>query len=137
MSTAYDVATQVLSADSSHDVDHSAGDLKIAERVIEKIASQAVLEVGPATGEPRAVLGVNLAGFSGAATPQVSADVFGREAVIQVRCGVVYPEPVGAVTQRVREHVRRKVHDLTGIRVHEVDVEVVALRRLAAARRVE
>jgi uncharacterized alkaline shock family protein YloU len=136
MSTLHEPATIRLHA--AHDVadDRVPGDLTIAERVIEKIAGQAVLEVGPATGEPRTVLGINLPGSSGSA-PRVSADVFGRDAVIQVRCGVVYPEPLSAVAQRIREHVRHRVHELTGIRVHEVDVEIVALRRPESTRRVE
>ena len=116
--------------------DEVAGNLTIAGRVIEKVAGQAVLEVGPATGEPRGVLGINLPGSSGSA-PRVVADVFGRDAVIQVQCGVVYPEPLSVVAQRIREHVRHRVHELTGVRVHEVDVHVVALRRPGSTRRVE
>jgi len=137
MSTQYDPTTVRLSP--AHDEvadDRIRGDLTIAEGVIEKIAGQAVLEVGPATGGPRTVLGINLPRSSGSA-PRVSADVFGRDAVIKVQCGAVYPEPLSAVAQRIRDQVRHRVHDLTGIRVHEVDVEIVALRRPETTRRVE
>ena len=136
MSTAYNPATGRLPTVDQVADDRVAGDLTIAERVIEKIAGQAVLEVGPATGEPRGILGVHLPRSSGSA-PRVSADVFGQDAVIHVQCGVVYPEPLSGVAQRIREQVQSRVHDLTGITVHGVDVDVVALRRPRSLRRVE
>lgn len=100
------------------------GRTEIAARVLEKIAARALAEVEEAGGAARRVLGVPLGGGSLAAAPQVTAWVDGALAVLSMRISVGYPVPVRDVTRRVRDHVRARVGDLTGLEVRQVDIEV-------------
>jgi uncharacterized alkaline shock family protein YloU len=49
---------------------------------------------------------------------------------------VTYPDPVHAVTDRIRQRLIERVEELTGKRVGMVDVIVAALHRPARPRRV-
>ncbi len=109
------------------------GRTTIADRVVERIAAQAVAEVDRATGVPRQLLGVAL-GTTDENTPaRVSADVDGGIVSVHVLLAVIWPNPVRAVTRQVRERVITQVEQLTGLRVAEVDVEVGQLLTATAA----
>jgi uncharacterized alkaline shock family protein YloU len=56
-----------------------------------------------------------------------SATVDGGLVTAQVDLAVRYPSPVREVTRRVRRHVRHRVEELTGLTVHQVDIEVTSL----------
>ncbi|HEY3687423.1 MAG TPA: Asp23/Gls24 family envelope stress response protein [Streptosporangiaceae bacterium] len=104
----------------------------IADRVVERIAAHAATEPGPVTGP-----GTGLPGLRGSALrPKVSASVSGRVASVRVALGVTYPSPVRAITRRVRDRVRARVWQLTGIDVRQVDIAVARLPEPAERGRV-
>lgn len=99
----------------------------IADRVVERIAAQAVAEVDRATGVARQLLGVALGSTDENTRARVSATVDGGIVSVRVVLAVTWPSPVRAVTRQVREHVTTRVQELTGLRVADVDVEVSEL----------
>lgn len=60
-------------------------------------------------------------------TPQVTAKVDGGLATLRIRISIAYPAPVREVTRRLRELVRTRVGELTGLDVREVDIDVTRL----------
>jgi uncharacterized alkaline shock family protein YloU len=105
--------------------DGGPGRLTIADRVVEKIASQAANEVDRATGAPRRVLGVHVGGDDRA--PQVDAHVDGGVATVSIVMSVAWPAPVRDVTRRVRDRVTERLAELAGITRAQVDIRVSAL----------
>ncbi|MEC3993356.1 Asp23/Gls24 family envelope stress response protein [Actinacidiphila sp. DG2A-62] len=103
------------------------GSLRIADRVIAKIAAQAAGEVlGDAPGAdlvPRD------------ATPHATVSVRKNSARLRLTLELGYPTDIGAVCGRVRRHVTAKVEALTGMDVPEVAVEVERLHAAASGRR--
>lgn len=110
----------------------SRGRTVIADRVVERIATRAAAESGPVTGP-----GGGLPGLRGSAVrPRVTASVRGRVATVRVALGVTYPAPVRTVTRGVRERVRARVREMTGIDVRQVDIAVARLPGEPERRRV-
>ena len=104
----------------------------IAERVVERIATRAATEAGAVVGP-----GAGLPGLRGPAErPRVTANVRGRMATVRVALGVTYPMPVRATTRAVRDRVRARVGELTGIDVRQVDIAVARLPEPSEGRRV-
>lgn len=99
----------------------------IADRVVERVAAQAVAEVDRATGVARSILGVALGATDERTRAKVSAAVDGGIVSVRVILAVIWPSPVRAVTREVREHVTTRVQELTGLRVADVDVQVSEL----------
>jgi uncharacterized alkaline shock family protein YloU len=91
------------------------GTLTISETAVARIAGRAATEVQGA-GEPPGR-------GSGAA-----ATVRGSAAALRVRASIDYPLPVRATVDAVRSHLIRRVGDLTGLTVSQVDITVAALR---------
>ena len=116
------------------------GSLTIADRVVEKVASQAVIEVDLATGTPRTVLGKTLLGRPPEPDPErparADAHVDGRLVTVSVTLAVQWPAPVREVADEVRRHLTTRIEEITGLEVAQVDVDVTALvtRRRSAAR---
>lgn len=115
------------------------GRLHIADRVVEKVASQAVTEVDLATGTPRTVLGRTLLGRAPEPDPdrraRADAHVDGGLVTVAVTLAVQWPAPVRQVADEVRRHLTARIHEMTGLEVAQVDVDVTALvtgRRPAA-----
>jgi uncharacterized alkaline shock family protein YloU len=109
------------------------GTTTIAQRVVERLAAQAIGELPDVGGSAKRVLGLSVSGTDLDSAAQVSATISGRRAALDVRISVVYPASVGATTEAVRAHLMRRVEEFTGIRVHRVDVAVTALHsRLTA-----
>ena len=102
------------------------GRTHIADRVVERIVARAAYESDAVTG-PGGVrrLADGLTGRDD--RPQVSVTVDGQVAVVRISLGVAYPEPVGRTTREVRERVRARVRELTGIDVRQVDITVTRL----------
>lgn len=90
------------------------GALTIADRTVQRIATQAVTEVDGA--DPAKV------------TAQVGADTV----TLDVRLSIGYPLPVAKTTEAAREHLRRRTAELTGLAVSRVDITVTALPTSAA-----
>ncbi|QFU88252.1 Asp23/Gls24 family envelope stress response protein [Amycolatopsis sp. YIM 10] len=93
------------------------GTLTIEDRVVERIAAQAVTEVDGA-GEDRPA--------------KVRARVTGESATLDVRLSISYPLSVASTTESARQHLRRRVGELAGVTVSRVDITVTALRSRAA-----
>jgi uncharacterized alkaline shock family protein YloU len=103
------------------------GSTEIADRVVERIAAQAVGEVDGAHGTARRVLGVATPGGAGQAAPKVAVQVDGQLATVRLTMSVRYPAPIRQVTRRVRDHVVVRVGELTGLQVRHVDIDIPAL----------
>lgn len=125
-------STQVLDRSDGADPDALAGTAErgtttIADRVVERIAAQAVAEVDRAAGATRQVLGVSLGSTDETTKARVSATVDGGIVSVHVVLAVRWPHPVREVTREVRDHVSEQVAQLTGLRVADVDIEVAEL----------
>lgn len=103
------------------------GTTVIADRVVERLAAQAVAEIDRATGATRQVLGMSLGSTDETTKARVDATVDGGIVSVHVVLAVIWPNPVRAVTQEVRNHVTSRVQELTGLRVADVDIEVSEL----------
>ncbi len=103
------------------------GGLTIADRVVEKVAAQAVTEVDRATGTPRTVLGQALGRATEDSPARTSALVDGDLVTVTVSMSVHWPAPVREVTAQVRRRVVERVQELTGLQVVEVDIDVPTL----------
>jgi uncharacterized alkaline shock family protein YloU len=121
------------------------GMISIDDRVVEKMAGCAVAEIPDAGGAAPRILGRSMpgAGAFGArrrsltALPKVSADIDGSIVVLELSISVRWPASVPEVSSAVREHVRDRVSDLTGLSVTEIAISVTVLvTRLAAPPRV-
>ncbi|MGN9912242.1 Asp23/Gls24 family envelope stress response protein [Phytohabitans sp. LJ34] len=112
--------------------DEPSGTITISDAVVAKLASRAVLEVPDAGGAVRRVLGraVPGAGHLGiretslATAPKASADVDGSVAHVEVTISVRWPVSIRQVTEQLRDHLRERLHALTGLTVAEVRITV-------------
>ena len=114
-----------------------AGQIVLADRVVNKIASRAASEIdGVGSAAPR-LLGVPLTapGLDRLgrrtddlkALPTVVAQVDGRRVFVTVTVSVAYPQPLQDTARQVRERVCERLTELTGLEVAQVDVQVSAL----------
>ncbi|WP_169951255.1 Asp23/Gls24 family envelope stress response protein [Microbispora sp. H11081] len=88
------------------------GTTTISDRAFTRIAERLASEDEQVTGRPH-----------------VTASVSGAVAAVHYDLAVRYPAPVPRLAARLREHVRRRLRELTGIAVENVDIEVVELVR--------
>lgn len=102
------------------------GALRIADRVIAKIAAQAAGEVLADTP------GSDLVPRD--ARPHASVSVRKDTARLRLTLELGYPANIGAVCGTVRRHVTGRVEALTGMDVPEVAVEVERLHSAAVVR---
>ncbi|RBP66994.1 cell envelope-related Asp23 family protein [Brevibacterium sanguinis] len=110
-------------------MDGSRGTTTVADRVIEKTASQ-VLRLRPEVERPAS----RMAAFGARGSlPAVSAQLSGRSCTLAVRVGLRYPCPIAASADALRRRLMAEVEDLTGVRVRQVDVDVVSLSPQAEA----
>jgi uncharacterized alkaline shock family protein YloU len=111
------------------------GMISISDRVVEKMAAGAAAEIPDAgAAAPRvlgrsvtgaAVLGARATSLTG--LPKASADVDGSIVIVDLSISVRWPASVPEVTSAVREHVRARVSELTGLTVAEVSISVTDL----------
>ncbi|MDQ3783748.1 MAG: Asp23/Gls24 family envelope stress response protein [Actinomycetota bacterium] len=101
----------------------------ITPRVVEKIAGRSASEVDGVGGVHSSGLGRFADLFSGSEKreTQAHAEVDRASTVVDLVVSVRYPEPVGAVANRVRQHVIKRLHELTGLQVGEVNVTISEL----------
>jgi uncharacterized alkaline shock family protein YloU len=102
------------------------GSLRIADRVIAKIAARAAREV--LVDAPGAEL------VPRDARPHASVSVRKNAARLRLTLELGYPADIGAVCGSVRRHVTSRVEALTGMAVPEVAVEVERLHSVASRR---
>jgi uncharacterized alkaline shock family protein YloU len=111
------------------------GMISINDRVVEKIAARAVVEIPDAGAAASRFMGRSMAGASAlgarqtslTALPKASADVDGSLVNLDLSISVRWPASVPEVSSAVREHVRRRVSELAGFTVSEVSISVTAL----------
>lgn len=100
------------------------GSMTIADRAVEKIAAVAAGEVERASGIPRRLLGTTFGRPTATTRPRASAKVDVTTVSLKVSVSVEYPAPVRDVAAEVRERVARRVYELTGLKVTEIDITV-------------
>lgn len=106
----------------------SRGALVLSRRVVEKIASQAAMEIATAGGRSGGFLGFGShADLS--SRPKVSVDLSGRTATIRVEVAIAYPSPIARAAEQVRCQMVERVSSLAGVQVTRVDVTITALAR--------
>jgi uncharacterized alkaline shock family protein YloU len=119
------------------------GSISISDRVVEKLASAAAAEIPDAGAAAPRVLGhsMTVAGALGSrqtsltGLPKATADVDGSIVVLDLSISVRWPASVPEVSSAVREHVRARVSELTGLTVTDVSISVTDLvARLAPPR---
>jgi len=101
----------------------------ITPRVVEKIAGRAASEVDGVGGVQSSALGRFADLFTGSdkREAQAHAEVDRASTAVDIVVSVRYPEPVGAVANRVRQHVIKRLHELTGLQVGEVNITIPEL----------
>jgi uncharacterized alkaline shock family protein YloU len=99
------------------------GRTTLADRAVERAASQAITEIADVGGTARWVLGEP----AEERHAQVNATVDDSTASLHVRLSIAYPASVAQTTQRVRSHLVQRLHELTGLAVTRVDITVTAL----------
>lgn len=105
------------------------GRLVLADKVIEKIASQAVAEMGVVHGRPGGRLGIG-SESDHQTRPKVDVDLGRDSADLAIAVGISYPGSIRRTTQQIREHVVQTVEQLSGVTVRRVDIDVTFLAPL-------
>lgn len=113
------------------------GETTIQPAVVEKIATRAASEVDGVGGVVGTGLSRLLPWSIGAAPPpaRASAEVGTESVSVDLTVNVLYPEPVAAVTNRVRSQVILRLNELCGLQTTEVNITVPALVAPAPGRR--
>lgn len=99
------------------------GQLVIAEKVIEKIASRAAGELEGVGGSSGGFLGIGAQGEL-SNRPKASVQLSGQIASIELTVGVKYPAPLQRIGEQLRKRVQSQVSGLTGLEVRQVDVDI-------------
>ncbi|MEU2613891.1 Asp23/Gls24 family envelope stress response protein [Micromonospora sp. NPDC007271] len=137
--------TDAVSGGPGQPPQEELGRLHIHDRVVEKIAARAAREIAEAGSATPRVLGRSLPGAGRfgirradlEAAGKASAYIEGSATRIELSISVRWPASIPEVTAQVRERVRARVSDLTGLRVQEVGITVTDLvTDPAAGRRV-
>jgi uncharacterized alkaline shock family protein YloU len=115
----------------------SRGETIISPGVVEKIATRAAAEVDGVGGVVQTGLSRLLPWSVGsdASAARASAEVDAETVTVDLTVNVLYPDPVAAVTNRVRDQVSRRLIELCGLRATEVNIVVPALVAPADVRR--
>ncbi|KFU76628.1 Uncharacterized conserved protein YloU, alkaline shock protein (Asp23) family [Amycolatopsis lurida] len=103
------------------------GALTVADGAVERIAARAITELDGVGGAASRVLGIAVGGEDLDQGAKVSAHVTGSTATLDVRLSVKYPLSVRATTESAREHLIRRVGELSGLAITRVDITVTAL----------
>jgi uncharacterized alkaline shock family protein YloU len=102
----------------------SRGTTIITNRVVEKVAGQAAVEVDHVSGVPRRLLGQTLGKVKQDSQARASAKVDGSIVSVSVSVAVEYPTPVRTAAAAVRANVVQQVNTICGLNVVEVHVDV-------------
>ncbi len=107
------------------------GTTTVADKVVEKIAARAALDVEHVQGLSRSLAGREV----GRRGVRASVDVDGRTACLRLELAVEYPASVLRTTRAAREHVGRQLSRLCDLTVDHIDIQVAVLRRHDTDRR--
>ena len=100
------------------------GKLTIADRVVEKVVSQAIREVPHAGGVPRKLLGATLGNVKPDGPARVHAKVDGKLVTLSASISVEYPQSLGDVAGEVRQRVVDACHQMLALDVVRIDIDV-------------
>ena len=103
------------------------GSTVMARKVLEKIAGQIAKDETYAGGSSGGFLGIGVRADL-AARPQAHVELAGHIASLKVEVGLAYPVPLRQTTDQLRDRVSRRIMELTGVEVRQVDVTVSWLR---------
>ena len=104
------------------------GSTDISPAVVEKIAGRAAREVEGVSLVAAGGIAARIASLVGnEGRASASADVGRTTSAIDLTVSIRYPQPILEMAQRVRSHVKQRVHELTGLEVQEVDITVSKL----------
>lgn len=108
------------------------GRTSLSDRVIEKTAATAALEVDHVHGTNQ---GLAATLFAADPTVGVRATIDGHLAQLRLDVEVDYPVSLRSVTRELRRHVSSRVAQLCQITVTDVDVHIAALRPQTSVQR--
>ena len=111
------------------------GAISISDSAVQDIAVLAAAEKPDAGGAAPRVLGRAVPGADAlgvrptslTAPPKARARVDGSVVTLDLSMSIRWPASVPEVTSAVREHVRSRVSELTGLTVQEISISVTAL----------
>ena len=107
------------------------GRTSVADRVVEKIAARAALEV-PHCVRPERRIADRLPGHP---TVGAIAQTDGVITALRLSVAIAYPAPIVTTTRAIRVHVEQAVRTLCGMTVDHVDITVVGLSRRSPEKR--
>ncbi|WP_433663780.1 Asp23/Gls24 family envelope stress response protein [Nocardia sp. CA-128927] len=100
--------------------DEYPGVTTVTPRAVQRIVAQVAREVAGVGADVR-----------------VEARVFANRTALDVRLPILYPSPIGRVTEACRAHLARRTRELTGLAVSGIDIVVAELTtETVAGRRV-
>ncbi|WP_182977112.1 Asp23/Gls24 family envelope stress response protein [Arthrobacter cheniae] len=99
------------------------GTLVIAERAIEKVASNAASTVPGVSGPAGGFLGLG-ARHNDTARPKADVQLNGLIASLRLEVGITYPAPLKRTSELLRERVREEVSRICGLDVRQVDIDI-------------
>lgn len=115
------------------------GQIVVGDDVVAKLAARAAVEVDGVGAAATRLLGKELSGgpldklgmksSELGALPSCSAQVDGHLAFVDLTISVRYPMSVRQTAAEVREQIIRKVGEMAGVQIVEVDIKVLALVR--------
>ncbi len=117
------VAFNGPSRTSHHDAFSSRGQTILADKVIEKIASQVASDESVAGGSSGGFLGIGTHADL-KARPKASVELTGNIATLSVEVGMPYPVPLRRTTEQMRQRIRTRVTEMTGVEVRHVDIKI-------------
>ena len=109
--------------DPAEDGINARGQTVLEEKVIEKIAGQVARDESVAGGSSGGFLGIGTHADLHA-RPKVSVELAGNIATLNVEVGMPYPIPLRQATEELRQRIRARVMELTGVEVRHVDIRV-------------
>lgn len=99
------------------------GATTIPSAVVAGIARQAAAEVAGVGGAAGGVLGLG-ARRDFDSRPAATCELYGTVAVLELDVGIAFPAPLADTCRRLRDHIRERVGELTGLEVGHMDIEI-------------
>src|SRR5690349_21217485 len=111
------------------------GTIAVDDDVVGKIAAYAAVEIPDAGAAATRVMGravpgggrLGLRSTDLAALPKTKAEIDGNSTFLSIELSIRWPASVPDTTAQVRQHVRKRVQELAGLTVAEVNITVAAL----------
>ena len=99
------------------------GTTTVPAGVVARIAAQAAAEYPRVGGSAGGVLGMG-ARRDFDSRPDARCDLYGSVVVLRLDVGMAFPVDLTATCRGLREHVRRRVRELTGLEVGRLDITI-------------